>query len=132
MVREQPVRVPGEARWAPLVLDRDAAGNDPLDEERLVCRSCGFFVAFHRDRIAVRGGHVHHVFNPAGLLFVVGCFANVSGCRFEGEPTTECTWFPGYAWRVAVCGRCSAHLGWEFQGRMDGFVGLIMTNLRGS
>ena len=54
------------------------------------------------------------------------------GCRFEGEFTQEFTWFPGYAWRFAMCRQCLAHLGWEYRGAASGFVGLIMTELRES
>ena len=28
--------------------------------------------------------------------------------------STEDSWFPGYAWRVASCGECASHLGWLF------------------
>ena len=31
-----------------------------------------------------------------------------------GEPTTEHTWFSGYAWRALVCASCLSHLGWRF------------------
>ena len=50
---------------------------------------------------------------------------------FAGEPTTAFTWFAGYAWTVAACGRCGAHLGWRY-GRGRGrrprrFYGLLVT-----
>lgn len=28
--------------------------------------------------------------------------------------STEDSWFPGYAWRIASCGECASHLGWLF------------------
>lgn len=100
-------------------------------EEWLVCRSCAWPVARARDRIAVDGQHRHNLFNPAGILFEVGCFAAAPGCRFEGEFTEEFTWFPGHAWRYALCGGCGAHLGWEFRNQNAGFAGLIVTELAG-
>lgn len=27
----------------------------------------------------------------------------------------EHSWFPGYAWRLAVCPQCGAHVGWSFE-----------------
>lgn len=28
----------------------------------------------------------------------------------EGEPETEHSWFPGYAWTIAYCAGCANHL----------------------
>ena len=32
-----------------------------------------------------------------------------------GEPTTEHSWFPPFAWQMANCGGCREHLGWRFR-----------------
>ena len=32
----------------------------------------------------------------------------------QGIPSTECSWFPGYAWQIAGCSRCHTHLGWRY------------------
>jgi hypothetical protein len=61
-------------------------------------------------------------------MFRIGCFANAPGCEVIGEPTTEHTWFSGYAWSYAVCTGCLTHLGWYFtDGRS--FFGLILDRL---
>ncbi|XP_022788151.1 uncharacterized protein LOC111328060 isoform X3 [Stylophora pistillata] len=49
------------------------------------------------------------------------------GKKISGPPLTKFTcpqtafeehsWFPGYAWRVAVCPQCGAHMGWSFEHR---------------
>lgn len=114
------------------VVSGPASALDEFGRKALICRTCGQPIAHHRDRISVGGTHVHALFNPMGVLFEVGCFAHASGCRFEGEFTFEFTWFPGHAWRFAFCRQCGTHLGWEYRGRTDGFVGLIMTELRES
>lgn len=101
-------------------------------EDWTLCRTCAHPVARTRDGIAVEGRHRHNLFNPAGILFEVACFAAAPGCRFEGEFTTAFTWFPGHAWRFALCGKCGAHLGWEYRGKDSGFVGLIMSELAAS
>lgn len=98
----------------------------------LRCRSCGHPVTDDGLRRVVGGQHVHNLFNPMGILFEVGCFVQAPGCRFEGTWTTEFTWFPGHSWRFALCGGCGVHLGWEYRGGDGGFVGLIVTELRGS
>jgi hypothetical protein len=95
-------------------------------EDWLICRACARPVTKDRDRIAVDGRHRHNLFNPAGILFEVGCFAAAPGCRFSGEFTEEFTWFPGHAWRYALCGGCGEHLGWEFRSQDSGFAGLIL------
>ena len=46
-----------------------------------------------------------------------------------GEPTREHTWFTGFAWRIALCAQCQAHLGWRFQNENEYFHGLIINRL---
>jgi cereblon len=52
--------------------------------------------------------------NPHGFLHEVVTVRWVVNVTVAGPPTTEFTWYPGYAWEVAWCGRCGAHLGWSF------------------
>lgn len=117
---------------SPVLADLDSPELDESGRGVLLCRTCGQPVARIRDRISVGGKHVHALFNPAGILFEVGCFATAPGCRFEGEFTHDFSWFAGYAWRYAMCRRCAVHLGWEYRGAGDGFTGLIMAELRES
>jgi cereblon len=30
------------------------------------------------------------------------------------RPSTEFSWFPGYAWQIAICSNCHLHIGWKF------------------
>jgi hypothetical protein len=46
-----------------------------------------------------------------------------------GEPSEYYPWFPGYAWQIAVCRGCRAHLGWLFRAEGDVFFGLILNRL---
>ena len=52
--------------------------------------------------------------NQHGFLHEVVTVRWVQNLAPAGPPTTEFTWYPGYAWEVACCGRCRAHVGWAF------------------
>lgn len=78
------------------------------------------------------GGRHQHVFcNPHGVVFELEIYQQAPGCAAMGPDSTEFTWFPGYAWRVAVCRNCLQHLGWLFSGTAGqaAFWGLISGHL---
>lgn len=111
---------------------------DALDEEgmatgsdrRIVCAVCRHPITAERERIAVNGAAEHTCVNPHGITFHIGCFAAAPGCRALGVPTTDFTWFRGFAWSYAHCGACRTLLGWHYQGPGDAsFFGLIMNRL---
>jgi cereblon len=52
--------------------------------------------------------------NPHGFLHEVVTVRWAKNLAMAGPPTTEFTWYPGYAWEIAWCGRCRAHVGWSF------------------
>ena len=98
--------------------------------ERLLCLACGHPITSLRERISAGGAHQHTFANPAGFVFRIGCFGRAPGCVQSGPPPTlEHTWFPGRAWRCALCGGCRTHLGWAFQDGNSGFFGLILDRL---
>lgn len=100
------------------------------DERRLLCAACRHVITRPSERAEVQGGHRHTFANPHGLFFEIGCFRNAPGCANVGPLTTEFTWFRGYAWKVAVCGRCATHLGWKFASGSGGiFHGLVLDRL---
>lgn len=93
---------------------------------RLVCATCGHPIARESHRMEMSGSHTHGFTNPHGLYFEIGCFSQAPGCRFDAHASDEFTWFPGYSWRIAVCGGCTTHMGWRFESRAHGFVGLLL------
>lgn len=97
--------------------------------KRLLCHRCANPITHPAARISVSGSHQHRFTNPNGQTFAIGCFAKAPGCSLEGRAWSEHSWFPGYRWRVALCARCSNHLGWRFQAD-DRFFGLILDQLR--
>ncbi len=102
----------------------------PDDGKALYCRACGRVITRTSDRIEVEGAHRHTFANPHGIVFEIGCFQAAPGCALMGPATDDFTWFKGFAWRVAVCGACLAHLGWRY-GAAGGshFFGLILDRL---
>jgi hypothetical protein len=106
------------------------SGLTSATRRRLLCAACRHPITTEQQRIEVNGRHKHRCVNPDGLLFHIGCFRGAPGCTAEGVPTTEFTWFAGYAWNYALCNRCSALLGWKFQGSdSPSFFGLILNRL---
>ncbi|HEY5683541.1 MAG TPA: cereblon family protein [Sulfuricaulis sp.] len=101
----------------------------PKKERRLFCAVCRHLVTHQDERIPVQGGHEHHFTNPHGITYHIGCYREATGCSVVGESTAEFTWFPGYAWRIALCANCHTHLGWHFQTAGEYFHGLIVNRL---
>ena len=89
------------------------------------CKSCGHVVTTPERAVQP---HEHTFRNPAGFSFHVLCYSDAPGASQVGEPTTEASWFPGYAWTFAICTHCHEHLGWWYSGK-DRFAGLIATRL---
>ncbi len=94
----------------------------------LVCARCGAPITDEREGIVVSGRHAHHFVNPSGVAFHVRCFRDAPGCGCVGEASSFFSWFSGYAWRLAICASCHAHLGWRFEGDST-FFGLVADRL---
>ena len=103
---------------------------DSKASRRIICAACSYPITTERQRIEMNGGHEHRFVNPAGVVFHVGCFQQAPGCVAQGVPTTQFTWFPGFAWNYALCNACSTLLGWKYHGADAGpFFGLILNRL---
>lgn len=103
------------------------------DEPTIRCAACGHAVTRPEHRTSVEGRHARTFKNPAGLDYEVACFREAAGCRGVGERSGVWTWFPGFDWRVEVCGGCAEHLGWSFArppSRAPSFYALILARLR--
>ena len=111
-------------------MDKRQTESNKKDERAICCGHCGAPITATRHRIRQAGSHLHTVFNPAGIVFEIGCFNEAPGCRLAGESSSEFTWFTGYFWRLALCLRCSAHLGWHYARDGSEFFGLIVNHLR--
>ncbi len=79
------------------------------------CAACAGAIAEEGSRIALPGGAAVQVHaNPHGLFFAVLAFATAHNLSLIGAPSLDFTWYPGYAWQIALCLACHQHLGWFF------------------
>lgn len=111
-------------------VDIQKEADEDLDDA-VHCRACNHLIT--RTRWAIdMGGHERVFINPAGRVFRIACYREAPGCGDEGMPTEEHTWFPGYAWNLAICLGCGGHMGWRFIGdvALPVFFGLIKTGLK--
>ena len=95
----------------------------------LLCKKCKYPITQDINRIQISEKHQHVFANPNGFVFQLGCFSQAPGCSVYGDKTSYFTWFPGYAWQIALCASCGDLLGWAFQSKDNTFFGLILDNL---
>ena len=109
--------------------DIDLADQESADpDDKIFCAQCGHFITRSHWRISRNGDHQHTVFNPAGQVYQIVCYADAPGVVPDGQPSDNFTWFAGYLWQVAYCRNCNRHMGWMFTGD-DTFFGLIKSHL---
>lgn len=111
----------------------EAESQDDSNPEKhpvLICRSCNHKITSEDRKIEISGSHRHTFFNPAGIVYELGCFSNAPGCAVLGELSAEFSWFPGFLWKVALCSKCGVHMGWQFQSGDLYFYGLILLQLQ--
>ena len=99
-------------------------------QEVLFCTFCGKPITSRLHELAVNGSYCHTFFNPAGIVFELGCYNRAPGCSVAGTPTAEFSWFKGYLWTFALCRGCDSHLGWFFDSGDTAFWGLILNKLK--
>ncbi|XP_029457332.1 protein cereblon isoform X2 [Rhinatrema bivittatum] len=52
--------------------------------------------------------------NPHGYVHETLTVYKACNLNLIGRPSTEHSWFPGYAWTIAGCRICANHMGWKF------------------
>jgi cereblon len=111
------------------------AASDVDERIRYLCRGCRAQISDGAAVFSPSGGPPVQVFtNPGGLVCQVLTLMRANGLMFLGPATSEYTWFPGYAWRIALCTQCTNHLGWRYEALAAGaspldFFGLLVTAL---
>ena len=99
-----------------------------LKPDDWLCAACSKRITQDKERFAYEGETEFQFANPDGYFFDIITFSSAEGCRVEGSPTLEFTWFKDHAWTYALCSRCRLHLGWKFTGKFS-FYGLIKTRI---
>ncbi|XP_076031486.1 E3 ubiquitin ligase component cereblon isoform X2 [Oratosquilla oratoria] len=81
----------------------------------LTCIRCGKGIASTSDifSMSVEGFQGTYV-NPGGYVHEMITLSKISGLSYYEGPSTEHSWFPGYAWTIANCSGCDSHMGWKF------------------
>lgn len=98
-------------------------------ERCIRCATCAAPVASLAAATQVNGQHVHRCRNPAGFDGDVRCFAETR-CGVVGEPELAWTWFPPFAWQIALCPGCGRQLGWRYSAAgLTPFWGLIAVSV---
>ena len=113
-------------------LVEDDTDSEDKEERILRCKQCDAGIAKPADRISKAGKHLHTFFNPAGIVYEIGCFRLAAGCICEGPTSREFAWFAEYSWQISYCRSCTRHLGWFFSSGDDTFFGLIINRLQES
>lgn len=84
----------------------------------LCCRECNQQVADKCDVFSLSyEGPLAAYVNPGGHVHETLTVYKVHNLHLIGRPSTEHSWFPGYAWTIAQCKNCTAHMGWKFTAR---------------
>lgn len=99
-----------------------------LQADDWLCLSCNKKITEDKERFLYSNQSEFRFRNPDGYQFDIITFRRADGCRVEGVPTTDFTWFESHAWCFAICNRCGLHLGWKYSGNFS-FYGLIKTRL---
>ena len=81
----------------------------------LCCQNCGETLAQQSDIFSMsREGPQGSYVNPGGQVHETLTLYKVKNVMYIGQPSTEYSWFPGYAWQICRCIHCDSHLGWRF------------------
>ena len=99
-----------------------------LQPEDWLCLKCSKKITTDKDRFLYNDQSEFQFTNPEGYVFDIITFSAADGCREQGEPTMEFTWFRRHSWSFALCSRCGLHLGWKYSGEFS-FYGLIRARL---
>ncbi|XP_071082193.1 protein cereblon-like [Haliotis cracherodii] len=81
----------------------------------LCCKDCGTQIT-HKNEVFSMSmeGPLGAYVNPGGHVHETLTVYKIQNLGLIGRPSTEHSWFPGYAWTIVECKHCSSHMGWRF------------------
>lgn len=109
--------------------EKTEASMDDNDQRKIICANCKTIITSVKDKMEISSKHQHTFYNPQGYVYNIRCYKKAPGCMQYGYKTSEFTWFPGYAWQIALCSNCNIHLGWKYDSGSSTFYGLIFDKL---
>lgn len=82
----------------------------------MCCINCDNLLGYRRNIFSTSlDGPTGIYCNPGGYVHDIITLTEITGYFLdENPPSTEFSWFPGYAWTITGCGVCHNHLGWKF------------------
>jgi len=81
----------------------------------LVCRRCSKQLGDQQNIFSMsKEGPQGAFVNPNGHVHETLTLYKAKNLRLVGHPSTEYSWFPGYAWTITECLGCWNHIGWKF------------------
>ncbi|KAK0168100.1 hypothetical protein PV327_001934 [Microctonus hyperodae] len=107
-----------------------------LTDKIFVCKTCRSQIAKQTDVFPMNQEGIQSAYvNPHGAIHETVTLSHAQCLNLvPGPPSTDYSWFPGYAWTIASCATCYTHMGWIFTAtRSDlkpkSFWGLLRTAL---
>uniref|UniRef100_UPI00358E20E6 protein cereblon n=1 Tax=Myxine glutinosa TaxID=7769 RepID=UPI00358E20E6 len=81
----------------------------------LCCKNCRCEITTQSDIFSLsRSGPMAAYVNPHGYVHEALTVHKTTNVNLAGRPSTQYSWFPGYAWTIAQCRHCGHHVGWKF------------------
>lgn len=80
------------------------------------CSACNGVIGSKSDVFSMsRTGPQSSFVNPGGFIHDTITLRKADGLIQAYNWSSQFTWFPGYAWRMAHCARCNHHIGWCYK-----------------
>ncbi|XP_014241900.1 protein cereblon isoform X2 [Cimex lectularius] len=84
-------------------------------QQQFNCQSCKVQIGLQQDVFAMSTEGTQSTYvNPEGFLHDILTFLHAQNVALTSLPSSQFSWFPGYAWSIAVCSSCHRHIGWQF------------------
>lgn len=79
------------------------------------CRLCRAQICQKSDVFSMSvHGFMSAYVNPNGHVHETLTVYKAKNLSLIGRPSTDYSWFPGYAWTISQCKQCGSHIGWKF------------------